>query len=132
MPEENDRFVVDASFLAEAIEHVNDPCYVELFTDETTMYVPKLIYCEIGNVLLWKEKKGVVESERISFVRSFLSIIRPHESDFLEIYDLAKRTGLTFYDAFSLQTAIDLRLPLATYDKQLRKAAESCQIKLLP
>ena len=49
-----------------------------------------------------------------------------------EIYDLAKRTGLTFYDASYLQTAIDLKLSLATYDKQLRKAAENCKIKLLP
>ena len=132
MPEGNDRFVVDASFLAEAIEHVNDPCYAKLFADEPAVYAPKLIYCEIGNVFLWKEKKGVVESERISIVRSFLSTVRLYESDFLEIYDLAKRTGLTFYDASYLQTAIDLKLPLATYDKQLRKAAENCKIKLLP
>ena len=132
MPEGNDRFVVDASFLAEAIEHVNDPCYAKLFADETAVYAPKLIYCEIGNIFLWKEKKGVVESERISFVRSFLSTVRLYESDFLEIYDLAKRTGLTFYDASYLQTAIDLKLSLATYDKQLRKAAENCKIKLLP
>ena len=132
MLEGNDRFVVDASFLAEAIEHVNDPCYAKLFADETAVYAPKLIYCEIGNVLLWKEKKGIIELERISSVRSFLSTLRLHESDFLEIYDLAKRTGLTFYDASYLQSAIDLKLPLATYDKQLRTAAESCRIKLLP
>lgn len=96
------------------------------------MYAPKLIYREIGNVLLWKEKKGIIELGRISSVRSFLSTLQLHESDFLEIYDLAKRTGLTFYDASYLQTAIDLKLPLATYDKQLRKAVESCKIKLLP
>ena len=132
MPEGNDRFVVDASFLAEAIEHVNDPCYAKLFADETTVYAPRLIYCEIGNILLWEEKKGIIELKRISSVRSFLSTLRLHESDFLEIYDLAKRTGLTFYDASYLQSAIDLKLPLATYDKQLRTAAESCRIKLLP
>jgi predicted nucleic acid-binding protein len=110
----NIEYVIDTSFLTEAFENAEDLRHASVFTAGVALYAPKLIYWEMCNVILVKEKKGTVKSGHIAFIWSFLSTVRMHESDFLEIYDLAKRTGLTFYDAFSLQTAIDLRLPLAT------------------
>ena len=38
-------------------------------------------------------------------------------------FQLAGRTGLTAYDAAYLQLAIELRAPLATFDRKLGNAA---------
>ncbi len=45
--------------------------------------------------------------------------------------DLAHRFGLTLYDATYLELAQRLRLPLATLDRELRKAAKKSGVQLL-
>lgn len=49
----------------------------------------------------------------------------------LMIFDTAQKHQLTFYDAAYLQLAIELKLPLATYDQQLIEAAKAEGIPLV-
>lgn len=46
------------------------------------------------------------------------------------IHRLAARNGLSAYDAQYLELALRLRLPLATLDKALARAAQSAQVPL--
>ncbi len=62
---------------------------------------------------------------------SFLSFAHKKEVDFVKVFDLAQKHNLTFYDASYLQLAIDLKIPLATYDQQLIDAAKAEKVKLI-
>jgi predicted nucleic acid-binding protein len=53
-----------------------------------------------------------------------------HHSDWAPTYALADRFGLTFYDACYVRLAVQLGAPLATFDKQMRDAAEALGLSL--
>ena len=67
----------------------------------------------------------------MTFAGGLLQTINIKDCDFVKVFDLAQKHNLTFYDASYLQLAIDLKLPLATYDQQLIDAAQSEQIALI-
>ena len=50
---------------------------------------------------------------------------------FGRISELAAEHGLSVYDAAYLELAVRRKLPLASRDDALRKAARSCRVKLL-
>lgn len=53
-------------------------------------------------------------------------------ADSQEIIDLALQHRLTVYDAAYLELSRRLRLPLATLDRQLARAAEAERVDVLP
>jgi len=48
-----------------------------------------------------------------------------------KISELAAKHGLSVYDAVYLELAVRRKLPLASRDAALSKAAQSCRVKLL-
>ena len=99
---------------------------------------PPIWPSEVGNALLVAERRGRVparDSERLT--RSFLAlaanveIAAGHDAPALgRRPDLARRHGLSFYDASYLELAGRLALPLATFDARLRRAAEAERVPL--
>jgi len=91
--------------------------------------VPSLWPLEVGNVLLIAERHKRISSEqrhKALYTLTELPItVDPMTSHhaWLETMELAERYGLTLYDASYLELSLRRSLPLATFDKALKKAA---------
>jgi predicted nucleic acid-binding protein len=101
------------------------------------LVVPVLWHHELANALLFGIRKARITEQRIS---SFLiqlskfSLTLDPESWDQAIHMtrfLALQHGLTVYDAAYLELALRRRLPLATLDTQLAKAAQAAGATLL-
>ena len=110
----------DESFDASSLNHVA----------EKGAIVPSLWSLEIGNVLLIAERNKRISSEqrhKALYVLAELPIVvdtMTSQHAWLETMELAERYGLTLYDASYLELALRRSLPLATFDKALKRAAE--------
>lgn len=124
-------WVIDNSYLIEAIENADDERYFDVLEGKIELYAPQLISYELGNVTLIKAKKNTVKETHKYFICSLLQTITIKDCDFIKIFDIAQTHQLTFYDAAYLQLAIELKLPLATYDQQLIEAAKAEGIPLV-
>lgn len=100
--------------------------------------VPALWHLEFGNVLLQAEKRGRISKAQIinslELIRQLPITTDTYPLDKLrdKIILLALNNNLTTYDANYLELAMRLGLPLATKDKELRKAALKLGIKPFP
>lgn len=100
--------------------------------------VPSLWSLEIGNVLLIAERKQRITLEQRQKALHILTEL-PITVDtmtanhaWLETIELAERHELTLYDASYLELALRRSLPLATFDKSLKKAAELSGVCVRP
>jgi predicted nucleic acid-binding protein len=91
--------------------------------------VPPLWPYEVANALWMAERRGRTTAAHIQRVLALLQALpirvdtRGYERAQREVLGLARREGLTVYDAAYLELAIREGLPLATLDTQLRAAA---------
>jgi predicted nucleic acid-binding protein len=96
--------------------------------------VPLHWWFEIRNVVLLGEKRRRVTEQH---VRNFLSELDDFPIEFASMPDgdavlgLARRHGLTFYDAVYLELALRENIPLATLDKELAAAARAEGVALI-
>jgi predicted nucleic acid-binding protein len=130
-------FVVDASVTACWIlpdeSHTTASSAFDLLRNESAV-VPALWRYEVRNFLLVNERRGRIapadSTEALKWLRRFPIHVDPgHDQDVL--LSLARSHALTIYDAAYLETAIRLALPLATLDKDLRKAAKKARVPLI-
>ncbi len=100
-------------------------------------YAPSLWPLEVLNVLAMAERHGRItpdeSRERHLLLRSLPVILdgETAEQAWTVTNDAAHRFGLTVYDAAYLELAQRLDVPLATLDKELRKAAKKSGVQLL-
>ncbi len=90
--------------------------------------VPQLWHFEIRNAILVAARRGRIRADRFPrCVRLLegLPIHTDHHTDFDNVFELATKYDLTFYDATYLELALRHSLPLATLDNALTRAAES-------
>jgi predicted nucleic acid-binding protein len=136
----NPNLIVDCSvamawcFVDEATKSTNE--LLERLADEAAL-VPALWHLEITNVLALAEKKNRINKgevdEFISLLES-LEIEADEESSnraFHHLLPLCRTYQLTSYDATYLDLAVRRKLPLASLDEPLRKAAKKLGVKLL-
>lgn len=99
--------------------------------------VPGVWPLEVANVLLVAERRRRITTaaaDRFVDLVAALPIAVDDETAARALgdtIDLARRFGLTAYDAAYLELARRHRLPLATRDAELRKAAPGAGVKLL-
>lgn len=92
--------------------------------------VPSLWSLEIGNVLLIAERKKRITLEQrqkaIHILTELPIVVDMMTSNhaWLETMELAERYNLTLYDASYLELSLRRSLPLATFDKALKIAAD--------
>ena len=137
--------VVDASVVARWLSKDGSPgdiAYSNGILERLTLpneraHVPCHWSLEIANVATRGERMGYIEW---SMVEYFLHLIE--DIDFqidveastralTELTDLARQFRLTPYDAAYLELAQRLECPLATLDKDLRRAAEKAGLEVL-
>jgi len=75
------------------------------------------------------DRADLVAQAYIASLRIPVRLVHP---SWPAVLDLARRTGLSAYDASYLQIAQALSIPLATLDKRLARAAEELGLKANP
>jgi predicted nucleic acid-binding protein len=102
-----------------------------------TALVPPFWFLEVANVLLVAERKKRISADQaedfVQQLRTFdLEIdTEPSERAFSHLLPLCRAHRLTSYDAIYLDLAQRRKLPLATLDDPLRKAAKKVGVKVL-
>ena len=132
--------VLDSSAaLAWAIPDERDSSAEALLQDVASRgaLVPGLWHLEVANVLLNDERRGQISADEVKqALRGFTALrisvdVQTWARAWPISLGLARQHGLSVYDASYLELAARSGLPLATRDKQLRRAAEECQVPVL-
>jgi predicted nucleic acid-binding protein len=122
-------FVIDASILAAWFLDEKRNSRVEAAFDRAAAigaHAPTLLHYEIRNALLMGERRNrITATMSAAFLRDLAMMLiqlEPVAGD-ESLMDLARKRKLTVYDAAYLELARRERLPLATLDRALEKAA---------
>ncbi len=131
------RFVLDASIaitwaMRDEDHPLADRAFVELQSDSAI--VPGIWWYEIRNILVLNERRNrISQSDSTQFLRDLeqfsIDVDFPHAGTM--VVDLSRKHKLSVYDCASLALAIHERLPLATLDEPLKKAALAEGVPLL-
>ncbi len=122
-------FVIDASILAAwFLDEKSDPRVEAAFDTVARVetLAPSLFSYEIRNALLVSERRNrITEAMSAAFLRDLglLPIRLEPTGDDASLMTLARKWKLTVYDAAYLELAKREKLPLATLDRALEKAA---------
>ncbi len=132
--------VLDSSItLARVFPDEWTPAVLQIFEERVVhgAWVPDLWKIELANVLSFSVKKGRMTKGRRDEVLSELQILpisvdpKTGQNAWGETLKLSDRHNLTVYDATYLELALRRSLPLATLDRDLRKAAQIEGVHLL-
>lgn len=89
---------------------------------------PRIWRYEFRNALVTNERRGRISSEQASRILAAslaLNVEIDESHDEAQLLDFARRFDLTTYEAAYLEVAFRRNLPLATFDRRLRKAADA-------
>lgn len=132
VPTAPDRFVLDGSVALAWLFHDEQDPYADAIVDklpDLEVFVHRLWDLEVANVLLVAERRGRSSEADTRTWLGFLGRLPIIVDEVTEAQawpvtiDLARRCGLTVYDAAYLELALRERLPLATLDARLEAAA---------
>jgi predicted nucleic acid-binding protein len=132
-------FVLDASLALQwFLEDETDRKYslsVLASLAEKRALVPVLWCYEVGNGLLMACRRKRISLEQVDGFLTRLKTLpidaaQQNSSEILALPTLAYENGLTNYDAAYLAVALSSNLPLATADKDLRRAATSAGVAI--
>jgi predicted nucleic acid-binding protein len=130
-------FVLDASVtLAWVFDDENHPAAAVALQRirNDGAQVPSLWWYEVRNSLIVNERRQrLTEADTFLFLRSLSSfeIVTDPLPDQHRVLALARRHGLSVYDAVYLELSERMRLPLATLDAKLGRAALKEGVELL-
>lgn len=131
-------FVVDASVaIAWLFEDEVTPeteAVLDRLSDQEA-HAPGLWELEIANVVLSAERRGriseIATAQIMERLRDLPIRINPDNPRLHHLLEVARRYGLTSYDAAYLTLALQLNLPLATLDRDLAAAAGLADVALV-
>lgn len=109
-----------------------------LSLNEKEAKVPTIWPLEVANVLWHAERLKKISPLEVAEFKEFLATLPIQIDNSItlramgSIYTLAKAEQLTVYDAAYLEIAIRENLPLATFDKALKKAAQRTEVVVIP
>lgn len=137
----SDGFVADSSVgVAWAVLSQSSEAAAHLLNDVasgTPLVVPVLWMFEIANSLLVLNRRRRITVEQCTRARRALSQLTPLVDEegprvaLSKLSDLAKQHALSVYDAAYLELAVRKRLPLASRDAALNKAAKLSGVRTL-
>ncbi len=135
---QSEDFILDCSItmawcFEDEVTDYSENVFISL--DKSKAFVPTIWSLEIANVILFAERKRRINrAKATAFIESIRSLPIFHDDNsqiaMSTTLEIARETHLTIYDANYLELALRLRLPLATLDKDLRKAAQKNDVKL--
>jgi len=98
------------------------------------LLAPWLLWVELRNILLVSERRGRLPAgmtEQLAGTFDALAITLDTSPDGAVVIDLARRHGLTAYDALYLETALRHGAELASLDRALLRAAAAEGVPVL-
>jgi predicted nucleic acid-binding protein len=104
---------------------------------DSAILVPAWWYIEITNVLVLAERKGRITADQVAEFTALIEALdvevdnESPQRAFSHLLPLCRTQRLTSYDAIYLDLALRRKLPLASFDEPLRKAAKKLGVKLL-
>lgn len=122
--------VLDVSFVMKLLKK---EISFDIFSEDDKFIAPNLFDYEIANVL-WKvaKLKGLLFADVKHLIKAVNQLgIEKEQPDLWKLFDCAKETGLTAYDASYLVLARKYECPLATCDKQLAQIAKQEEIEVI-
>ncbi len=130
-------FVLDASVAIAWVVSSQATAYtrrIRIRAKREPYHVPAIFTAEVTNVLVVLERRGILTEAGSDAAADVLSRLEPitHEIGLgiAQLRAMAKRFGLTAYDATYLALALELRLPLACGDRPLKGALRPAGLKL--
>ncbi len=136
----SENFVVDNSVVMTWCFNDETNKYSDAILDSmntSTAFVPSIWPLEVGNVLLVAERrKRLSEADSTRFIALIaeLPIVIEQEQPermMRDILALARKHKISTYDASYLDLAMRKGLPIASLDKNLRKAARRSRVAIL-
>jgi predicted nucleic acid-binding protein len=130
-------FVVDASVAAGWLLPDENASLARLALHrikEDAAVAPGQFWYEVRNILIVNERRGRIDSDRTGEALAMLNelpIRLDHLAEEATLLALARRYGLTVYDASYLELAARLDAPLATVDPALIRAAAPASVTIL-
>ena len=98
-----------------------------------------LAFYEVGNSMLKEMRRKLITPESFAKAVNVLGVMNQTigvrtfaELDPRQVADVAKSTGLTFYDASYLTLALILKETLSTNDKELSNEARKLGVRAVP
>jgi predicted nucleic acid-binding protein len=133
-------FVLDASlalqwFLEDEADRKYSLAILQSLSEKRAL-VPLLWFYEVGNGLLMAHRRKRIALDQIKGFLVRLKALpidtaQQTPSEILDLPALAQAHGLTNYDAAYLAVAMRSKLPLATTDSMLRRAASSAHVNVV-
>ena len=126
--------VIDTSALIAVIADEPEADMVLEYSQNAIFVSPNVISFEIANSLSRMLKKGRIndQSKMVELVKSFQQIpIKLFENNLQNIIQIVWNYKIYAYDAFYLDTAKSLNIPLLTLDKEMKKYGKDFGIKIL-
>jgi len=127
------KIVADTNtFLAVALDEPERPAIIAL-TARHTLAAPEILPYEAGNALTALFKRKMLSHAEIAAAWSTIQSIAVelHPIDIASALNLAVRYNLYAYDAYFLECALSLRVPLLTLDKEMKRVAKMLSIQIL-
>ncbi len=130
-------FVLDASVAIAWVVSSQATPYtrrIRLRAKREPYHVPATFAAEVANVLVVLERRGILTEQGSEAAAEVLGRLDPVVHDpslgISQLRVIARRFGLTAYDATYLALGIELRLPIACGDRPLKGALRQAGIKL--
>jgi predicted nucleic acid-binding protein len=125
--------LLDASAIMAVILNEHNRDTVIMLTRNTTLLSPDVISFEIGNALvnLYRKQK-ITEDELLEAYRNYSLIpVRNIKIDIEKALKIACKYKIYAYDAYYLEIASRLKIPLITFDESMKKVAFHLKINVL-
>ena len=125
--------VIDTSAMIAAIADEPDGDRVIRLTENAILVCPNVISFEIANSLTRMIRKKVIDKEKMScLLKSFQQIpVKLFENKLEDVLEIGWNYKTYAYDAFFLDTAKSLNLPLLTFDEEMRTIGKELGISIL-
>jgi predicted nucleic acid-binding protein len=126
--------VLDASAIIAVIADEPESNIVINCTKNATLISPHIVSSEIANGLTKMIKKGIINNKEklIDLIKIFQKIpIKAVEINLEKSLEIAWDYKIYAYDAFYLETAKRLNLPLLTFDNEMRKIGKEIGVAIL-
>jgi len=125
--------LVDANILLAAILNEPEKERIVELTAEAKLVAPEIMPYEIGNALSAMMKRHRLTQEQVQISFKIFETIPIHleQVNIADALGLSHRFGIYAYDAYYLEVAQRLHIPLLTLDRQMKNIGHSLKIKLL-
>jgi predicted nucleic acid-binding protein len=125
--------IVDANIFLSVILNEPEKSRIITLTQGHTLVVPEVFPYEIGNALsaMMKRKRLDKEQALQSFAIFETIPLRLIKVDITQAINLAHQFNIYAYDAYYLEIALRLQLPLMTLDKQMKTTGYNLQLNMV-